>query len=95
MNSTGFLKAKLEYYAKYEHQMWYIFEWYESVLNNKMFPLHTDKRNLIHCTLHNLKKLKCFSSRLAVVIVQSIEAKYLIQNEDVVGRTILLQIYSS
>ena len=31
------------------------------------------------------QKLKCFSSRLAVVFAQSIEAKCWVENEDVVG----------
>ena len=32
-----------------------------------------------------LPKLKCFSSRLAVVFAQSIGARYQVENEDVVG----------
>ena len=32
-----------------------------------------------------IKNLKCFLSRLAVVFVQSIEARYWVENEDVVG----------
>ena len=34
---------------------------------------------------HTILKLKCFSSRLAVVFVQSAEARYQVENEDVVG----------
>ena len=34
---------------------------------------------------HQLPKLKCFSSPLAVVFVQSIEARCYVENEDVVG----------
>ena len=34
---------------------------------------------------HQIPKLICFSSRLAVVFVQSIEARCLVENEDVVG----------
>ena len=32
-----------------------------------------------------MPKLKCFSSRLAVVFAQSNEAKWEVENEDVVG----------
>ena len=35
--------------------------------------------------MHQIPKLKWFSSRLAVVFAQSIEAKYSVENEDVVG----------
>ena len=36
---------------------------------------------------HQIPKLKCFSSRLAVVFVQSIEARCQVKHEDVVGAT--------
>ena len=35
--------------------------------------------------MHQIPKLKCFSSRLAVVLVQSNEARRQVENEDVVG----------
>ena len=35
--------------------------------------------------LHQIPKPKCFSSRLAVVFAQSIEATCKVENEDVVG----------
>ena len=35
--------------------------------------------------MHHIPKLKCFSSRLAVVFAQSSEARCLVENEDVVG----------
>ena len=35
--------------------------------------------------MHQIPKHKCFSSCLAVVYVQPIEAMYLVENEDVVG----------
>ena len=35
--------------------------------------------------MHQIPKLKCFSSRLAVVFAQYIEAKFWVENEDVVG----------
>ena len=35
--------------------------------------------------MHQIPKLKCFSSRLAVVFAQYIEAKWWVENEDVVG----------
>ena len=35
--------------------------------------------------MHQIPKLKCFSSRLAVVFAQYIEAKCSVENEDVVG----------
>ena len=36
--------------------------------------------------MHQIPKLKCFSSQLAVVVFeQDIEAKCLVKNEDVVG----------
>ena len=34
---------------------------------------------------HQIPKLKCFSYRIAVVLAQSIEARYQVENEDVVG----------
>ena len=34
---------------------------------------------------HQIPKLKCFLSRLAVVFAQSVEARWLVENEDVVG----------
>ena len=34
--------------------------------------------------LHQIAKLKCFSSRLAMVFAQSIEARWQVENEDVV-----------
>ena len=38
-----------------------------------------------HCKLHQIPKLKCFSSRLVVVFAQSNEARCQVENEDVVG----------
>ena len=35
--------------------------------------------------MHQIPKLQCFSSRLAVIFVQSNEARCLVENEDVVG----------
>ena len=35
--------------------------------------------------MHQITKLKCSSSRFAVVFAQSIEARCLVENEDVVG----------
>ena len=35
--------------------------------------------------MHQIPKLKCFSSRFAVVLAQYIEAKFWVENEDVVG----------
>ena len=35
--------------------------------------------------MHKIPKLKCFSSRLAVVFAKYIEAKCWVENEDVVG----------
>ena len=35
--------------------------------------------------MHQFPKLKCFSTRLAVVFTQYIEVKCLVENEDVVG----------
>ena len=35
--------------------------------------------------MHQITKLKCLSSHLAVVFAQSIEAKCYVENEDVVG----------
>ena len=35
--------------------------------------------------MHQISKLKCFLSHLAVVFAQSIEARCLVENEDVVG----------
>ena len=35
--------------------------------------------------MHRIPKLKCFSSRLAVVFAQFIEARCYVENEDVVG----------
>ena len=35
--------------------------------------------------MHQILKLKCFSPRLAVVFVQSNEARCYVKNEDVVG----------
>ena len=35
--------------------------------------------------MHQIANLKCFSSRRAVVFVQSNEARWLVENEDVVG----------
>ena len=35
--------------------------------------------------LHQIPNFKCFSSRLAFVFTQSTEAKYYVDNEDVVG----------
>ena len=35
--------------------------------------------------MHQIPKLKCFSARLAVVFVQSNEARCEVENEDVVG----------
>ena len=35
--------------------------------------------------MHQIPKLKCFSSRLAVVFAQSNEAMCYVENEDVVG----------
>ena len=40
--------------------------------------------NLYYKT-HQISKLKCFSSRIAFVFAQSIEAMYSVENEDVVG----------
>ena len=39
--------------------------------------------------MHQITKLKCFSSRLAVVFAQSIEARSLVKNEDVVGAALI------
>ena len=35
--------------------------------------------------VHQISKFKCFSSRFAIVFVQSIEARCDVENEDVVG----------
>ena len=35
--------------------------------------------------MHQIPKLKCFSSRLTVVFVQYIEAMWQVENKDVVG----------
>ena len=35
--------------------------------------------------MHQISKLKCFSSRLALVFAQYIEAMCYVENEDVVG----------
>ena len=35
--------------------------------------------------MHQISKLKCVSSRVAVVFVQYIEARCYVENEDVVG----------
>ena len=35
--------------------------------------------------MRQIPKLKCFSSRLVVVFAQSIEARCLVENEDVIG----------
>ena len=35
--------------------------------------------------MHQISKLKCFSSRIAFIFAQSIEAMYKVENEDVVG----------
>ena len=35
--------------------------------------------------MHQIPKLKCFLSRRVIVPAQSIEAMYLVENEDVVG----------
>ena len=35
--------------------------------------------------MHEIAKLKCFSSRVAGVFAQSIEARCYVENEDVVG----------
>ena len=35
--------------------------------------------------MHQIFKHKCFSSRLAIVFAQYIEARCLVENEDVVG----------
>ena len=35
--------------------------------------------------MHQISKLKCFSSRLVIVFAQYIEGKCYVENEDVVG----------
>ena len=39
----------------------------------------------IYYKMHQIPKLKCFSSHLAIIFAQSIEARCLVENEDVVG----------
>ena len=39
--------------------------------------------------MHQIIKLQCFSSRLAVVFAQSNEARCLVENEDVVGAVLI------
>ena len=48
------------------------------------FPLFFFTVNLQY-KMYRIPKLKCFSSRLARVFVWSIEARYYVENEDVVG----------
>ena len=43
-----------------------------------------DRRGSMYKT-HQIQKLKCFLSRLAIVIAQSIETRCQVENEDVVG----------
>ena len=49
--------------------------------------MHVDDLNRQTCNIRNIQipTLKCLSSRLAVVFAQSIETRYLIENEDVVA----------
>ena len=51
---------------------------------SKWFPWFNVPSNL-HYKVHQIPKLKCFSSHLAVAFAQSTEARYQAENEDVVG----------
>ena len=51
----------------------------------KNIPFDIKYRQVSDISCNKSPKLKCFSSRLAVVIAQSIEARCQVENEDVVG----------
>ena len=59
-------------------------EWKERSLYLNMYCTRQLPSNIWY-KLHQIPKLKCFSSRLAVVFAQSIEARCWVENKDVVG----------